>query len=70
MVGNKVVLSVRDKGRGFHVAEKPDKNGLGIRSMEERMRLIDGQFEIRSEPGNGASVEASVALETDRGGKA
>jgi signal transduction histidine kinase len=65
-----VVLSVRDKGRGFNVAEKPGKNRLGIRSMEERMCLIGGQFEIRSEAGKGASVEASVVLETDRGEKA
>ena len=69
MVDNKLVLSVGDKGRGFNVDERPDKNGLGIRSMEERMRLIGGHFRIRSEPGNGAFVEASVVFDGERGAK-
>jgi signal transduction histidine kinase len=70
MAGNRVVLSVLDKGRGFKVAERRDRNGLGIRSMEERMRLIGGHLEIHSEPDNGASVEASVVLETEGAAKA
>jgi len=69
-VHNKLVLSVGDKGRGFNIDERPDKNGLGIRSMEERMRLIGGHFRIRSEPGNGAFVEASVVFDGECGRKA
>jgi signal transduction histidine kinase len=35
---------------------------LGIRGMRERVRLVGGQFEIHSEPGNGTRIEACVPL--------
>ena len=38
--------------------------GLGIRSMKERVSLLGGRFEIHSEPGKGTRLEASVALQT------
>jgi signal transduction histidine kinase len=37
--------------------------GLGIRSMGERARLVGGQFEIHSEPGEGTRIDVSVPLQ-------
>jgi signal transduction histidine kinase len=61
-VGDKIFLSVSDKGRGFDVKEIINKAGIGIRSMEERVRLLGGQFAIHSEPMRGTRIEACVPL--------
>ncbi len=61
--GDKILISVRDKGRGFDPKEITNKAGLGIRSMEERVRLLGGQFEIYSEPARGTRIEARVPLQ-------
>ena len=53
MTGNSLVLSVSDDGRGFDTVGERDKNGLGIRNMAERVRLVGGTLEIRSEPAQG-----------------
>lgn len=69
-MGNRLVLSVSDDGRGFHTAAEQGKNGLGIRNMEERARLVGGTFKIHSQPAKGTHVEASVPLEKVRSVKA
>jgi signal transduction histidine kinase len=53
---------VRDEGLGFSLSELGQNGGLGIRSMEERARLLDGKFEIHSEPGKGTTLQAWVPL--------
>jgi signal transduction histidine kinase len=60
-LGDKLYLSVRDEGCGFDVNELNKKSGLGVRSMEERVRFLGGKFEIHSEPGKGTTVEAWMA---------
>ena len=61
-VGDKLVVSVCDKGVGFDVRHLGDKEGLGIRSMEERAYLLGGRFEVHSAPGKGTRIEAWVPL--------
>jgi len=61
--GNKLVVSVNDEGFGFDARELGKKEGLGIRSMEERVYLLGGRFEIRSRPGRGTKVEAWVPIQ-------
>jgi signal transduction histidine kinase/ABC-type uncharacterized transport system substrate-binding protein len=60
--GDRLFLSVCDDGAGFDAKETGNKVGLGIRGMRERVRLVGGQFEIHSEPGNGTRIEACVPL--------
>ena len=52
--GGAVELSVRDDGRGFDAAHA--SGGLGLSGMAERARLVSGDFEIDSAPGEGAAV--------------
>jgi len=61
--GNKLVVSVCDEGVGFDVRQLKEKEGLGIRSMEERAYLLGGRFEIHSALGNGTRIEAWVPLQ-------
>jgi signal transduction histidine kinase/ABC-type uncharacterized transport system substrate-binding protein len=61
--GEKLVVSVCDEGVGFYVRQLGEKEGLGIRSMEERAYLLGGRFEIHSAPGKGTRIEAWVPLQ-------
>jgi signal transduction histidine kinase len=62
--GDRLVVFVRDEGVGFDMRQLGHKEGLGIRSMEERTYLLRGRFEIHSEPGKGTRIEAWVPLQT------
>jgi len=43
--------------------------GIGIRSMEERLRPLGGQLEIRSRPNEGTRIDAWVPLAIARQSK-
>lgn len=56
-------VCVRDDGKGF--IQEPSgatPRGLGLISMEERVRLFHGTFRIRSSPDGGTEVHAWVPL--------
>ena len=57
-----LTLSVVDDGVGFDVEAVWGK-GLGLVSMKERLEAIGGSLEIRSSPGLGTRVEATVPLD-------
>ncbi|MBZ5635886.1 MAG: PAS domain S-box protein [Acidobacteriia bacterium] len=57
-----VELRIEDTGNGFDVNAVRGKGGLGLVSMEERVRLVNGNFTIRSKPGTGTAVEVFVPL--------
>jgi PAS domain S-box-containing protein len=52
-----LLLSIEDAGVGFQPAGVHGRGGLGLASMEERARLVGGDFAIRSEPGKGTVIE-------------
>jgi PAS domain S-box-containing protein len=56
-----VRLAVSDEGRGFDVATEHG-SGLGLVSMTERVRGLDGELAIRSRPEEGTRIEASIPL--------
>ena len=57
-----ILLSVEDEGFGFDPAQFHGKPGLGLVSMEERARLIGGDFSLRSKPGKGTLIEVWAPL--------
>jgi PAS domain S-box-containing protein len=57
-----ILLRVEDIGDGFDLSEVKTKGGLGLISMEERVRLVNGKFTIQSKPGKGTTVEVSIPL--------
>jgi signal transduction histidine kinase len=59
---DRISVSVYDQGKGFDMNDMKEHQGLGIRSMEERARLLSGRFEIHSKPGRGTRVEAAIPL--------
>ncbi len=57
-----VQLSVRDDGQGFDPADLALR-GVGLQSVQERARLLGGQVEIRSTPGQGTTLTITCKLE-------
>jgi two-component system CheB/CheR fusion protein len=54
-------LTVRDFGEGFD-AGAMEHRGLGLVTMEERARLINGAFSVESELGEGTTVTVTAPL--------
>ncbi|HEY7899432.1 MAG TPA: sensor histidine kinase [Gemmatimonadaceae bacterium] len=56
-------IEIVDDGRGFDPdALQGERAGIGLFTMQERVALVDGELQIRSQPGGGTSVLASVPL--------
>lgn len=64
---NVLRLRIADDGCGFDVdtmRSKPlQEKGFGLLSMQERVELLGGRFEISSELGKGTTVEAEFSVE-------
>lgn len=56
----RIHLSVSDTGRGFDVEQARREGGLGLSSMQERVRLLHGTLAVTSVPGRGTRIEVSV----------
>ena len=56
-----VSVMVRDWGVGF-VTDSIRETSFGLRGIRERARLLGGNAEIRSEPGNGTTVRVSFPM--------
>jgi signal transduction histidine kinase len=57
-----VHLEVRDDGVGFNVQKIRESSGLGLVSMQERVKLVSGELAITSIPQHGTTVHARVPL--------
>jgi signal transduction histidine kinase len=55
-------LTVRDSGSGLDVQQAMKTRGLGLVSMAERVKLVDGQLSIDSQPNLGTTIHARVPL--------
>jgi signal transduction histidine kinase len=55
-------LEVRDDGIGFDTVAALATSGLGLVSMQERLKLVDGSVTIESRPGAGTVIRATVPL--------
>jgi signal transduction histidine kinase len=55
-----VVLMVRDTGIGFNLEKVREKTGLGLSSIQERVRLIGGELKIKTAEGKGTCIEVIV----------
>jgi signal transduction histidine kinase len=57
-----VTLMIADDGEGFDVEAARPNPGLGLLSMEERARMVQGNVVIHSEPGEGTAIEVRVPV--------
>lgn len=55
-------LTVKDSGAGFDSESAREGQGLGLISMEERLKLLNGTLSIQSQPNCGTTIHARVPL--------
>jgi signal transduction histidine kinase len=64
--GNHLKFQVEDNGRGFDVQNLDNSEGivkgLGLASIKERMRLLGGNFELWSQPGQGTRLSCLIPI--------
>ncbi|HXT42253.1 MAG TPA: PAS domain S-box protein [Candidatus Angelobacter sp.] len=67
--GDGARLTVKDNGRGFQPDQldlsSREKSGLGLMGMEERLRLVNGQFAVKSAPGKGTTIRALIPFQPE-----
>jgi signal transduction histidine kinase/ABC-type amino acid transport substrate-binding protein len=56
-------LQIQDDGMGFDVEAARKAPGLGLKSMMERARLINAEFNISSEENHGVNIELQIPLD-------
>jgi two-component system sensor histidine kinase DegS len=66
-----LVLSITDNGDGFDVSVLPkvsreDYSGFGLSMMKERVFLLSGTIDIKSEIGNGCSIVVKIPMKEDK----
>ena len=54
-------LTVTDAGAGFHL-RGARRRGFGLSGIEDRARAVGGRASIRSAPGRGTTVTATIPL--------
>jgi signal transduction histidine kinase len=55
-------LTVSDDGQGFDPGSPLDRQHVGLASMRERVRSLDGQLTLATSPGQGTRITARVPL--------
>ncbi len=58
---NKVLLSIRDDGKGFDLTNRKNES-FGLIGMRERADTIHAQLKIMSHPGKGTTIETEVEV--------
>ena len=55
-------MNIEDDGIGFDVNKKPKntKGGNGLLNMNQRIKVFNGSFDLKSEPGNGTRIEIRI----------
>jgi PAS domain S-box-containing protein len=59
---DEIHLTVQDAGVGFDAAEALKGPGLGLTSMKERLKLVNGDFSVESQLQPGTTIHARVPL--------
>ena len=58
-----LMLTVADDGAGFDLGGPPRGDHLGLLTMRERLRLVDGTLDVDTAPGRGTTVVARAPAE-------
>jgi len=55
-------LNIVDEGRGFSPTQEKMTEGLGLTSMQERVRHVGGTFKVISAPSRGTTVHVAIPI--------
>ncbi|HET6225015.1 MAG TPA: GAF domain-containing protein [Bacteroidia bacterium] len=60
-------LKAQDDGVGFEVKVKGTRKGIGLQSIKNRVKLLDGKIKMKSEQNKGTVIEIQLPIESLRG---
>jgi len=60
-----VRLVVRDAGVGFNIEQMLNHDGIGLISIRERTRFVNGKLALHSKPNAGTTIEVEVPLPSE-----
>jgi PAS domain S-box-containing protein len=63
---DEIHMVITDSGRGFDVERALRGKGLGLSSMSERVRLVNGTISIESQPMRGTTIRVKVPIASER----
>jgi PAS domain S-box-containing protein len=66
---HEIHLTIGDSGAGFDSKEAKQSRGLGLVSMEERLKLVRGTFSIDSELKRGTTIRARIPIDPEKDSK-
>jgi signal transduction histidine kinase len=49
-------VNLEDNGRGFDVSKVDQSVGMGLKMIEDRVKMLGGTFELDSDPGQGTRI--------------
>ena len=58
--GDQIELCISDSGAGFRPESANAASGLGLTSMQERLRSVGGQLSVESEPSHGTRIRVRI----------
>jgi signal transduction histidine kinase len=53
-------ITVEDDGKGFNLPGTKGKDGIGLKNIETRIKLLKGDLDYKTSPGKGTSVLMTV----------
>ncbi len=59
---DKILLTIKDNGKGIEKKQIADAKAFGIIGMRERARFLGGEVRVSGAPGKGTSVTVSIPL--------
>ena len=63
-------MTIKDNGIGFNLTKsensKEHRHGIGLSTMEERARLLSGEFQIASQPGQGTTITLIIPVQPNK----
>lgn len=66
-----IILRIEDDGKGFDVGARriasPNEKRMGLQSMEERVRLLNGKMDIQSRPMRGTKIVIKIPFKETKG---
>jgi signal transduction histidine kinase len=68
-IGQELLISVRDDGKGFDLTTQLSAQTVGLEEMLARTRLLGGELNIHTTPGQGTVVQLRAPV-TAKGGQA
>jgi signal transduction histidine kinase len=58
-----LAVTVSDDGTGFDPGKANTAGRLGLEGMRERVEILGGSFQLRTAPGQGTVIQASLPLQ-------